>query len=240
MVEIVIDGNVIDRYPVEAGIPQDSPVSPILFTIYMSGLIEQVKESVAGAEGLYLVDDVGSVAMRNDVNHVIRNLETNARVSIDWGERQGMECDTAKTEAGLFTPGRGHMKHLSPRPTARIRVGNGFVRFNREATRWLGVWMDAHLTFKEHHNRCMKKARAADARLRSLTGTHGVVPACVRAVHIACVQAVALYGSKLWSDPTGGSRLVDIQLLLNLQARSTLGALPTTPRGMLIRDSGLT
>jgi hypothetical protein len=100
--------------------------------------------------------------------------------------------------------------------------------------------MDAHLTFKEHHNRCMKKARAAEARLRSLTRTYGVVPACVRAVQIAWVQAVALYGSELLWDPKEGSRRDDLQLLLNRQARSTLGALRTTPRGALMQGSGLT
>ena len=62
----------------------------------------------------------------------------------------------------------------------------------------------------------------------------------MRAVQIACVQAVALYGSQLWWDPKDVSRRDDLQLLLNRQARSNLGALPTTPRGALIRDSGLT
>jgi len=44
MIEIVIEGNVIDRHPVEAGIPQGSQVSQILFTIYTSGLIQWVEE----------------------------------------------------------------------------------------------------------------------------------------------------------------------------------------------------
>jgi hypothetical protein len=100
--------------------------------------------------------------------------------------------------------------------------------------------MDAHLTFKEHHNRCMKKARAAEARLRTLTKTYGVVPESVRAVQVACIQAVALYGSELWWDPKEIGRRDDLQLLLNRQARSVLGALPTTPRGALMRESGLT
>jgi len=47
--------------------------------------------------------------------------------------------------------------------------------------------MEADLTFKEHHNRCMNIARAAEARLKSLARTYGVVPACVNAVQIACV-----------------------------------------------------
>jgi hypothetical protein len=81
----------------------------------------------------------------------------------------------------------------------------------------------------------MKKARAAEARLRTLTKTYGVVPESVRAIQVACVQAVALYGSELWWDPREVGRRDDLQLLLNRQARSILGALPTTPRGALMR-----
>jgi hypothetical protein len=67
--------------------------------------------------------------------------------------------------------------------------------------RWLGMWMDAHPTFKEHYNRCMKQARAAEAMLQTLTKTYSVVPESVRPVQGACIQAVALYGSALWGDP---------------------------------------
>jgi len=100
--------------------------------------------------------------------------------------------------------------------------------------------MDAHLTFKEHHNHCMKKARAAEARQCVLTKMHGMVPERVRAIQVACVQAGALYGSELWWDPKEIGRQEDLELLLNRQARSTLGALPTMPLGPLMRDSGLT
>ena len=118
--------------------------------------------------------------------------------SIEWARRRDLQFDTAKTEAALFTWRRGHWKHLWPKLTAKIKVGNGVVRFNQEETLWLRVWMDAHLTFKEHHNRFLKKARAAEARLCTLTRMHGIVPERVRAVQIACIQAVALYGSELW------------------------------------------
>jgi len=94
--------------------------------------------------------------------------------------------------------------------------------------------MEAHLTFEEHHNRCLKNASAAEARLRSLTRTYGVVPASERAVEIACVLALALCRSELCWDPKEGSWRDDHQLLLNLHARSILGALPTTPRGAVM------
>ena len=180
------------------------------------------------------------MATGSDINHVISILARCAAKSIEWANRRGVQFDTAKTEAALFTRRRGHRKHLRPKLTAKIRVGSGIIRFNTQATRCLGVWKDAHLTFKEQHNRCMKKARAAEAGLRTLTKPYGVVPESVRAVQMACVQAAALYGSEVWWDPSEEGRRDDLQLLLNRQARAILGALPTTPQGKLIRESGLT
>jgi hypothetical protein len=238
-VEMVIEGNVLQSHPVEAAVPQGSPVSPILFAIHTAGLIKWVEERVQ-AEGLSFVDDLGWIATGKDVNQVVRKLEACAAESIEWASRRDLQFDTAKTEAALFTRRRGHKKHLRPKLTAKIKVGDGFVRFNKEATRWLGVWMDAHLTFKAHHNRCMKKARAAEARLRVPMRMHRIVPERARAVHIAGVQAVVLYGSELWWEPKEIGRREDLQLLLNRQARSTLGTVPTMPLGPLMRDSGLT
>jgi hypothetical protein len=192
------------------------------------------------AEGLSFVDELGWVATVKDVNQVVENLEASAAESIEWASRRDLQFDTAKTEAALFICRRGHQKHLWPKRTAKIKVGDSFVRFNKEATRWLGVSMDAHLTFKEHHNICIKKDSAAEARLHVLTKMHGIIPARVRAVQIACVQAVTLYGSQLWWDQREIGRREDLQLLLNRQARSTLGALPMTPMGALMRESGLT
>jgi hypothetical protein len=50
-VEMLIEANAMDRDPVEAGVPQGSPVSPILFAIYTSGLIKWVEGCVSEPEG---------------------------------------------------------------------------------------------------------------------------------------------------------------------------------------------
>jgi len=155
----------MERYPVEAGVPRSSPVSPILFPIYTSGLIKWVEQYVSEAEGLSFAYDLGWVATGSDVNHVVSIHESCAAKSIEWATRRGLQFDTAKTQVALVTRRQGHSKYLRPKQTAKIRVGNGSIRFNAQATRWVGVWMDAHLTFQEHHNRCTKTARAEEARL---------------------------------------------------------------------------
>jgi len=106
-VEMVIQGNAIERHPVEAGVPQVSSVSLMFFAIYPSGLIKWVEES-ASAKGLSLVNDLGWVATGSDVNQVITILERCAGNSIEWASRQGLQFDTAYTEAAPFTRRRGH------------------------------------------------------------------------------------------------------------------------------------
>ena len=183
------------------------------------------------------MDNDAWVATGSDVNLVVIILERWVGKIVEWARRQGPQFDRAKTDAALFTRRRGLKKLRQPKLTAKIRVSNRFTQFNKEATRWLGIWMDAQLTLKEDHNQCMKKSRAAEATLGTLTKTYGVVPENVGAVQLSCVQAVALYGSELWWDPKDVARREDLQLLLNRQARSLLGVLPTTPRGALLRES---
>ena len=43
---MVIEGNVLQSHPVEAGVPQGSPVPPILFAIHSAGLMNWVHEII--------------------------------------------------------------------------------------------------------------------------------------------------------------------------------------------------
>jgi hypothetical protein len=101
--DMIIEGNAMDRHPVEAGVHQGSPVSPILCAIYTSGLIQWIEEYVSELKGLFFVDDLGWVATGSDVNHVVSILERCAAKSIEWPPRRGLQFDTAKTEAALVT-----------------------------------------------------------------------------------------------------------------------------------------
>jgi len=167
-VEMVIEGNATETQPVEAGVPQDSPVSPILFKIYTSGLIKWVEQYVSEAEGLSVVGDLGLVMPGRNVKNVVSILERCTEKSIVWESRRGLQFDIAKTQAALFTHRGGNRKQDRAKLTTKIRVGNESVRFNSQATCCVGMWMDAHVTFKEQHMRCMKKARAAETRLGTI------------------------------------------------------------------------
>jgi len=92
-----------------------------------------VQEKVSGIEGLSFKDNVGWMATGSDIRQVVRKLESCARESIDWAVKRELEFNSGKTGAALFTCRRGHINHLPQNLTAKIRVGNGFVRCNKKA-----------------------------------------------------------------------------------------------------------
>ena len=77
-------------------------------------------------------------------------------------------------------------------------LGEQEVRFNDKATRWLGIWLDSGLTFSTYIKERVKQAQAAEARIKGLTRAYRLFPGLVKKIQIAVVQAIALFGTKIW------------------------------------------
>ena len=236
-VQLQIDNTQCPAHPINSGVPQGSPVSPILFIIYLSGVFDVIERSVAGIQSLSFADDIGLLASGHSVKEVCDKLQKAAKVAIEWGHDNVVQFDAGKTEAVLLTRKRGReLKDQIQR--ARVEVGGHQVPFNSEATRWLGIWLDSGLNLKVHYQTCMRKARAAENRVQRLCQSHGLPPGLARQVQVAAVQSVALYGAELWWQGQK-DRLAGIQLMINRQARAITGMLKSTPVGPLVHEAGL-
>jgi len=196
-VKLVLEGREGEEHEVETGVPQGSPVAPILFTAYLSGIFDQVETACPGVQGLSFVDDVAWWADGKSEKEVAEALVRTATAALEWSGENGITFDRAKTEAMFLSKRRR-------KPIEKVRVGDDEIPFNQQATRWLGVWIDSKMALKEHHSARMKSARKAMGRIRRLTGQVGLCPgACIKAL-VACVQATALYGAELWWDDREG------------------------------------
>ena len=103
---------------------------------------------------LSLIDDLGFIASGSPVKEIVKALEKVAKEVIEWGKRNAVTYDTSKTEAVLFS--KSHRQRLNKQlREAKIKVGIEKISFNKEATRWLGVWLDSQLKFTSHINECM-------------------------------------------------------------------------------------
>jgi len=141
-VKITLDGETGEAQPADTGVPQGSPAAPILFVTYLSGMFDEVERRVPGVSGLSFVDDIGWWAEGKDDEVVAAKLSEVAAAAIDWAERNGVAFDNGKTEAAFFW--RGRKKGTEAK--ANVKVGDNEVSFNKEATRWLRVWLDSQLT----------------------------------------------------------------------------------------------
>jgi len=121
---------------------------------------------------------------------------------------------------------------------AKIRVGNHNVQYNKEATRWLGVWLDSILTLNDHSKKIFVKARRVQNRVRSLMSTKGLNSEGCQRIQVATVQAVALYGVELWWKGQQ-NKANEVQKILNEQGRRVTGCFKTTPQGALMNDAEL-
>lgn len=121
---------------------------------------------------------------------------------------------------------------------ANIQIGTGSIKFNKEATRWLGIWLDNQLTFTAHVNEKFRAARAAEIQIKGLTRLHRLAPGLIRRIHLAVVQSIALYGVELWwkGQKNHGQTF---QKLVNRQARSITGMYSSTPIHPLLSEAGL-
>lgn len=191
-VQLVIDGHDNKERDIETGIPQGSPVSPILFLIYISGVFNNVAETRPLVTSLSFVDDLGFIASGSSVKGIVKTLEVGAKTVLEWGRLNAVTYDISKTEAVPFS--KSHRQRLSKQlREAKIRIGDKKVSFNKEATRWLGVWLDSQLKSTSHINERVKRAGTAEILIKGLTKTYGLVPGLVRRIQLSVVQSTALY-----------------------------------------------
>ena len=124
--------------PNNSGLPQSSPVSPILFSIYISRVFSAIEEAVPGVQALSFADDIGLTTTEGSVEQVCKRLQQADEAAERWGHHNAVQFDMDKTEALLFSRKKGRrLQQLVEKAT--VMLGGHTVEFSKEAVRWLGV-----------------------------------------------------------------------------------------------------
>ena len=116
---------------------------------------------------------------------------------IRWGIANAVTYDIAKMEAVLFS--RSHCQRLNTQISdINIRIRNQTIKFNKEATQWLEIWLDNQLKFTIHINKKCRAARAVKIKIKRLTQMQSLAPGLIGRIHLAMMQSTALYGIEFW------------------------------------------
>ncbi|KAJ0128294.1 Uncharacterized protein HZ326_28607 [Fusarium oxysporum f. sp. albedinis] len=229
--------------PLQCGLPQGSPVSPILFLLYTEPIYR-----LGNPQGRFgYADDTAILSIGDTVDESSAMASSAITEMVGWGAENGVSFDPKKTEVMHFSRSK-----LRTAPAVR----HGDVEKHPEpALRWLGIWLDSRLSFRIHVEKRAAKAQAVDYHLRGLTNTiHGPLSSAVRSAVRACVEPVLLHGSEAWypgrtrprwsqpakDTPSSNQHLIQrMTKAMNQAMRAILPIWRTTPIAALHRESGI-
>jgi hypothetical protein len=97
--------------------------------------------------------------------------------AISWGQRNRVEFQPSKTEAVLFSRSK---KAQSKARETTIHFRGEQVPFNKEATKWLGFWLDYSLNFNQHFKKKLARATQVLHQTRALSKRKGLSLELVR------------------------------------------------------------
>src|SRR5690606_25626385 len=92
-IQLVFYGQQEELVPVETGIPQGSPVSPVLFLIYLKPLFDTLEKKHPNLQFPSYIDDVAVIATGRTLAVNVKELDSAARTVFQWAERNEVAFD---------------------------------------------------------------------------------------------------------------------------------------------------
>ena len=221
------------------GVPQGSPISPVLSIIYTSPLLHLMKGWTNSSLGMY-VDDGVIFACAKDWGEVTNLLQTRYTVCMEWLRKSGLAIEPDKTELMFFQ--RPYARNPAPRPSQLALpdpMGNAQYHVKPvEVLRYLGIFFHWRLKWEPHVKIMANRARASLKALQVLgNSVRGLNMANWRLAFNAICLPVLGYACQLWfkEGAKGQKKLVQIlQRVQNEGVKMVSGAFRTAPREALL------
>lgn len=92
-----------EEMAVTTGLPQGSPVSPVLFALYIADIHQAVESQVGDSRGVSFMGSITWIVKGYGLGGVARKLEQSAAASLEWADSNAVRYETTNTEAILLS-----------------------------------------------------------------------------------------------------------------------------------------
>ena len=220
-----------------AGVPQGSPLSPLLYMYYNAGLVTHTRPDDLA---LGFIDDiVYGTAGRTDKGNSAK-LKRIIGKADEWRKQHGAQFEESKYVLVHFT--RNRWKSTK----ATITLGNGRRIEPADQVKYLGVILDKALNFKAHIQHAIKKGTEAALALgcigRAMWGTSHKY---VRQLFLTVVAARMDYAAVVWHGPRAdgsteaSAAMRKFSTVQRVGMKAITGCYRTTPTAAMEREAGL-
>jgi ribonuclease HI len=218
-------------FKLKCGLPQGSPLLPILYIIYNSSLLigkhlNLNEDSIS----LGFIDNVTHLVADKDPETAILKLEKEGKRSLEWGTRQNAVFDWKKANFMLFN----HQK-LDVRP---FKFGNISLPPSF-SVKSLGIILNTKLPFKFHVNKVKKCGEQMVNQLARISCcSYGIGLRQSRNLIISMLCSCILFGSTIWATSRNKASIISLmKKIFNSASHTILGMFRTTPIEVLLRES---
>lgn len=227
VIQVRIGNKYSGNYEIENGTPQGSIISPLLFSLMINEVFNEVENGV----GLSLFADDGAMWKRGrNVKFIVKKLQEAITKVEEWSYKWGFKFSVDKTKTVFFT---------------RKRIGKEIKLklYNQELERvkqfkFLGVWFDDRITWAIHIQKVVDKCKKVLNIMRCLVGREwGADRTALKAIYTGLIRAILDYGCVVYGSAASTS-LKKLEVIQSQALRICSGAFKTTPNAALLVEMG--
>ena len=231
------NGTKSERINTSAGVPQGSPLSPILYMYYNADLLD-IASRFQG-KSLGFIDDIMYGTEGSTDTENVQKLEQMLQSAEEWRGKHGVQFETSKYVLIHFTRNNNREK------SASIKINETTIEPSSEA-KYLGVIFDEKLHFKTHLQHVTKKGTSAAMALSSIAKSNwGVQYKYARQLFNAVIAARTDYAASIWHRPRDDnkaattSQIKSLTTIQRLAMKAIIGCFRTTPTAAMEIEAGL-
>ena len=184
------------------GVPQGSILGPLLFLIYINDLHNATELNI-----LTFADDTTAFMSHKCPNELVRKTNVELRKIYEWCCVNKLSLNTKKSFFSIYGPKQNIT--LNETITLKNNIIARVKNDHNSVAKFLGVYLDEHLTWKFHVNKIRSKISQA---IYALNKVKNILPlSTMKTIYYSLVHSNLTYGILAWGNSASANSLFKLQ-----------------------------